>query len=140
MWKEFKEFALKGNAIDLAVGVIIGAAFGKIVASIVEDLLMPPLGLLMGGMDFSNWFINLSSGDYETLAAARAAGAATWNIGSFINALIQFLIVAWAVFLFIVKPMNTLKRRMAAEVTAPPEPPAEEKLLAEIRDLLKSQR
>ena len=76
MWKEFREFAIKGNAIDLAVGVIIGAAFGRIVSSIVDDLLMPPLGLLLGGMDFSNWFINLSSGDYKTLAAASAAGAA----------------------------------------------------------------
>jgi large conductance mechanosensitive channel len=141
MWKEFKEFAIKGNAIDLAVGVIIGAAFGKIVSAIVDDLLMPPLGLLMGGMDFSNWFINLSSGDFKTLAEARAAGAATWNIGSFINALIQFLIVAWAVFLFIVKPMNALKRRTAAETPAPPpEISAELKTLIEIRDALKSQR
>jgi large conductance mechanosensitive channel len=139
MWKEFREFAIKGNAIDLAVGVIIGGAFGKIVSSIVNDLLMPPLGLLLGGMDFSNWFINLGSGDYKTLSAAQAAGAATLNIGLFINALIQFLIVAWAVFLFIVKPMNTLKRRMEAEKpAAPAEVPADVKLLAEIRDLLKS--
>jgi large conductance mechanosensitive channel len=139
MWKEFREFAIKGNAIDLAVGVIIGGAFGKIVSSIVNDLLMPPLGLLLGGMDFSNWFINLGSGDYKTLAAAQTAGAATLNIGLFINALIQFLIVAWAVFLFIVKPTNALKRRMEAEKTVePPEVPADVKLLTEIRDLLRS--
>jgi len=139
MWKEFKEFALKGNAIDLAVGVIIGAAFGKIVSSIVDDLLMPPLGLLLGGMDFSNWFFNLGGSDFKTLAEARAAGAATWNIGSFINALIQLLIVAGAVFLFIVKPMNALKKRVAAETPpAPPEVPADVKLLTEIRDVLKS--
>ena len=98
---------------------------------------MPPLGLLLGGMDFSNWFITLGNGDYKTLAEAKAAGAPTWNIGLFINALIQFLIVAWAVFLFIVKPMNTLKRQ-AAEPEAPPEVPVEEKLLMEIRDILKA--
>jgi large conductance mechanosensitive channel len=139
MWKEFKEFALKGNAIDLAVGVIIGAAFGKIVSSIVDDVLMPPLGLLLGGMDFSNWFFNLGGSDFKTLAEARAAGAATWNIGSFINALIQFLIVAGAVFFFIVKPMNALKKRAPAETPpAPPEVPADVKLLTEIRDVLKS--
>ena len=139
MLKKFQEFAIKGNAFDLAVGVIIGAAFGKIVSSIVDDLLMPPLGLLLGGMDFSNWFINLSSGDYKTLAAARAAGAATWNIGSFINALIQFLIVAAAVFFFIVKPMNALKKQIAAETPpSPDEVPADVKLLTEIRDVLKS--
>lgn len=138
MWKEFKQFAIQGNAIDLAVGVIIGAAFGKIVSSIVDDLLMPPLGLLMGGMDFSNWFITLGGGDFKTLAEARAAGAATWNIGLFLNSLIQFLIVAWAVFLFIVKPMNALKKQAAAAEPPPaaPEPTGTERLLTEIRDLL----
>ena len=138
MWKEFREFALKGNAIDLAVGVIIGAAFGRIVSSIVDDLLMPPLGLLLGGMDFSNWFINLGRGHYDTLAAAKAAGAATWNIGSFINSLIQFLIVAAAVFFFIVKPMNALKKQISSETAPPTELPADVKLLTEIRDILKS--
>ena len=139
MLEDFKKFLMRGNVVDLAVGVIIGAAFGKIVSSIVDDVLMPPLGLLLGGMDFSNWFINLSSGEYKTLAAARAAGAATWNIGSFINALIQFLIVAAAVFFFIVKPMNTLKKQIAAETPpSPDEVPADVKLLTEIRDVLKS--
>ncbi len=137
MWKEFKEFAIKGNAIDLAVGVIIGAAFGNIVSSLVSDVLMPPLGLLMGGLDFSNWFVNLGSGGpYRTLAEAQAAGAPTLNLGLFLNAVIQFLIVAWAVFLVIVKPMNRLKKSEAA--AAPAEPPAQEKLLTEIRDLLRA--
>jgi large conductance mechanosensitive channel len=139
MWKEFKEFALKGNAIDLAVGVIIGAAFGRIVSSLVDDVLMPPLGLLTGGLDFTNWFINLGSGGpFKTLAEARAAGAATLNIGLFLNALIQFLIVAWAVFLVIVKPMNRLKKSEAAAAPAAPELSGEEKLLTEIRDLLRA--
>jgi large conductance mechanosensitive channel len=138
MWKEFREFAVKGNAIDLAVGVIIGAAFGKIVSSLVDDLLMPPLGLLIGGLDFSNWFINLGGGGpYETLAAARATGAPTVNIGLFLNAVIQFLIVALAVFLVIVRPMNQLRK---SEVPPPaaPEATPDQKLLAEIRDLLKA--
>jgi large conductance mechanosensitive channel len=140
MWKEFREFAVKGNAIDLAVGVIIGAAFGRIVSSLVDDLLMPPLGLLTGGLDFTNWFINLGhGGPFKTLADARAAGVPTLNVGLFINALIQFLIVAWAVFLVIVKPMNRLKKADAAAVeAAPPEPSAEVKLLTQIRDLLKA--
>ena len=140
MWKEFREFAIKGNAIDLAVGVIIGAAFGRIVSSLVDDMLMPPLGLVTGGLDFTNWFVNLGhGGPFKTLADARAAGAPTLNVGLFINALIQFLIVAWAVFLVIVKPMNRLKKAGAAETkAAPPEPPAEVKLLTEIRDLLKA--
>ncbi len=138
MWKEVREFAIKGNAMDLAVGVIIGAAFGNIVSSLVDDILMPPLGLLLGNMDFSNWFISLGGGDYKTLAEAQAAGAPTWRIGLFLNALIQFLIVAWAVFLFIVKPMNALKRQEAAAPAPPPEPSPEQKLLGEIRDVLKS--
>ena len=141
MWKEFREFAVKGNAIDLAVGVIIGAAFGRIVSSLVDDVLMPPLGLLMGGLDFSNWFVNLGhGGPFKTLAEARAAGATTLNVGLFINAVIQFLIVAWAVFLVIVRPMNRLKKADASAKAdaAPPEPSAEEKLLTQIRDLLKA--
>jgi large conductance mechanosensitive channel len=138
MWKEFRQFAIRGNAVDLAVGVIIGAAFGKIVSALVDDVLMPPLGLLTGGLDFSNWFITLGGGGpYKTLAEAKAAGASTLNIGLFLNAVIQFLIVAWAVFLLIVKPMNRLKRAEAAPA-APPEPSAEEKLLTQIRDLLKA--
>jgi large conductance mechanosensitive channel len=140
VWKEFKQFAIRGNAIDLAVGVIVGAAFGKIVSSLVDDVLMPPLGLVIGGLDFSNWFINLGSGGpYETLAAARAAGAPTLNLGLFLNAVIQFLVVAWAVFLVIVRPMNRL--RESEETAAPPaapEPTADQRLLTEIRDLLKA--
>jgi len=140
MWNEFKKFAIQGNAIDLAVGVIIGAAFGRIVSSLVDDVLMPPLGLLTGGLDFSNWFVALG-GDkhYTTLAEAKSAGVSTLNVGLFLNAIIQFLIVAWAVFLIIVKPMNRLKRSEAAAApAAPPEPSAEEKLLIQIRDLLKA--
>ena len=139
MWKEFREFAIKGNAIDLAVGVIIGAAFGRIVSSLVDDVLMPVLGLLIGGLDFSNWFITLGhGGPFNTLAEARAAGASTMNVGLFLNAIIQFLIVAWAVFLVIVKPMNRLKKAEPAAPEALPEPSAEEKLLTQIRDLLKA--
>src|SRR5262245_48083902 len=143
MWNEFKKFALQGNAIDLAVGVIIGAAFGRIVSSLVDDVLMPPLGLLTGGLDFSNWFMALG-GDkhYHTLAEAKAAGVSTLNVGLFLNAIIQFLIVAVAVFLVIVKPMNRLRKAESAADAkapgAPPEPSAEEKLLIQIRDLLKA--
>jgi large conductance mechanosensitive channel len=142
MWNEFKKFAIQGNAIDLAVGVIIGAAFGRIVSSLVDDVLMPPLGLLTGGLDFSNWFVALG-GDkhYNTLAEAKSAGVSTLNLGMFLNAIIQFLIVAGAVFFVIVKPMNRLKKAdaaAAAKPEAPPEPSAEEKLLIQIRDLLKA--
>src|SRR5499427_7469269 len=106
MWNEFKKFAIKGSALDLAVGVIIGAAFGKIVSSLVDDVLMPPLGLVIGKVDFTNLFLNLGSGGpYSTLAQAKAAGAPTLNMGVFMNAIIQFLIVAGAVFFFIVKPI-----------------------------------
>ena len=101
MLKEFRDFAMRGNVVDLAVGVIIGAAFGKIVTSFVSDILMPPLGLLLGRVDFSGLFINLTSTHYNTLVEAKAAGAATLNVGLFINAVIDFLIVAFAVFLLI---------------------------------------
>ena len=118
MLKEFKEFAMKGNALDLAVGVIIGAAFGKIVASLVDDVLMPPLGRLIGHMDFSNLFVNLSDKSYETIAAAKAAGAPTLNYGNFINTIINFLIVAFAIFL-LVRTVNrwTAKPAVAAVPT-----------------------
>jgi len=99
--KEFKEFAMRGNVVDLAVGVIIGAAFGKIVASLVEDVIMPPVGRLLGHVDFSGLFINLSDKSYETLAAAKAAGASTLNYGIFVNSVINFLIVAFAVFMVV---------------------------------------
>jgi len=101
MLKEFKEFAMRGNVLDLAVGVIIGAAFGKIIASLVDDVLMPPLGRMLGHMDFSNLFINLSDKSFETIAAAKAAGAPTLNYGNFINTIINFLIVAFAIFLLV---------------------------------------
>ncbi len=101
MLKEFKEFAMRGNVLDLAVGVIIGAAFGKIIASLVDDVLMPPLGRMLGHMDFSNLFINLSDKSFETIAAAKAAGAPTLNYGNFINTITNFLIVAFAIFLLV---------------------------------------
>jgi large conductance mechanosensitive channel len=113
MLKEFKEFAIKGNVIDMAVGIMIGAAFGKIVTSFVNDILMPPIGRLVGRMDFSNLFINLSGRDYETLAEAKKAGAATINYGLFLNAAIDFVIVAFALFL-LVRQINRLKREQPA--------------------------
>ena len=109
MWDEFKKFAIGGNVLDLAVGVIIGAAFGKIVGSLVDDIIMPPIGYLLGGVDFSNLFVSLSGKAYESLTAAKAAGAPTWNIGAFLNTVINFLLVAGAVFVFIVKPANRMK-------------------------------
>lgn len=105
MLKEFKEFAMRGSVLDLAVGVIIGAAFGKIVASLVDDVLMPPLGRLIGHVDFSNLFLSLSEKHFETLAAAKAAGAPTLNYGNFINTVINFLIVAFAIFV-VVRSVN----------------------------------
>lgn len=118
--KEFQEFAMRGSVVDLAVGIIIGAAFTAIVTSLVNDIIMPPVGYLMGGIDFSNLFIDLSGGDFASLAAAQEAGAATINYGLFINAVINFLIVAVVVFILI-KQMNNLQKRFAAE-EAPPDP------------------
>ncbi len=106
--QEFKKFALRGNVIDLAVGIIIGGAFGRITTSLVNDILMPPLGILLGRVDFSNYYINLSGGEYESLAAAQAAGVVTINYGAFISTIINFIIVAFAVFLLI-KQINRLK-------------------------------
>jgi large conductance mechanosensitive channel len=108
MLGEFKKFAMRGNVLDMAVGIIIGAAFGRIVTSIVDDILMPPIGRLLGGVDFSNLFITLTGQQYESLAAAKAAGAATINYGVFMNTVINFLIVAFAVFL-LVKQVNRLQ-------------------------------
>lgn len=113
MFKEFKEFVMRGNVMDLAVGIILGAAFGKIVTSFVTDILMPPLGLALGKVDFANLFIDLKGGGYPTLAAAKAAGAATINYGVFLNTVIDFVLVGFAVFL-IVKQVNRLKRQPAA--------------------------
>jgi len=110
MFKEFKEFAMKGNVLDMAVGIIIGAAFGKIITSFVTDVLMPPLGLLLGKMDFSSLFIDLSGQHLPTIAAAKAAGAATLNYGIFINTIVDFILVAFAVFL-LVKQVNKFKRQ-----------------------------
>ncbi len=110
MWKEFKEFAMRGNMIDLAVGLVIGAAFGKIVTSLVNDVIMPPIGLLMGDADFSNLFVNLSGQTYNTLAEAKEAGAATINYGVFFNTVIDFLIVGFVIFI-IIKQVNRLKRQ-----------------------------
>ncbi len=118
MLKEFKEFAMKGNMVDMAVGIIIGAAFGKIVSSLVADVLMPPLGKTMGNVDFSSLFLNLSGGSYSSLAAAKAAGAATINYGIFINTVIDFVIIAFVLFM-IIKGMNTMKRKEAAAPAAP---------------------
>lgn len=133
MLQEFKKFALRGNVIDLAVGIIIGAAFTTIVNSLVNDLLMPPLGLIIGGIDFTDFFITLKGdGSYTTLTAAKEAGAVTLNYGIFLNAVLRFVIVAFAVFLLI-RQMN----RLVAKKDTAPEPPKQEMLLAEIRDLLK---
>ncbi len=134
--QEFKSFALKGNVVDMAVGIIIGGAFGKIVSSFVKDVLMPPIGLLLGGVDFSSLFINLGDTAYETLAAAQEAGAPTVNYGSFIQTVIDFLIIAFAIFMAI-KAMNNLRKKEEEKPAPPPEPSAEVKLLSEIRDSLK---
>ncbi len=136
MLKEFKEFAIKGNVIDMAVGVVIGGAFGKIVNSLVSDVIMPPIGLLLGKVDFSNLFVNLSGTPAASLAEAKAKGLATLNYGVFLNTTLEFLIIAFAVFL-VVKQINRLKREAPPAPAAPPEPTNEEKLLAEIRDLLR---
>ncbi len=112
MLKEFKEFAMKGNVVDMAVGIIIGAAFGKIITSVVNDILMPPIGLLLGKVDFSNLFVDLSGQSHPSLAAAKAAGAATINYGSFVNTVIDFVIVAFVIFL-LVRQMNRLKKEPA---------------------------
>ena len=121
MLKDFKEFVVRGNVVDMAIGIVIGAAFGAIVKSFVDDVLMPPIGLLLGNVDFSNLFIMLregskAAGPYASLAAAKAAGAVTLNLGVFINTVISFIIIAFAVFL-VIKGMNTLKKQ------APPPPP-----------------
>jgi large conductance mechanosensitive channel len=141
MFKEFREFAIKGNVVDLAVGVIIGGAFGTIVSSLVNDVLMPPIGLLLGGVDFKDFFLLLREGTkapapYASLADAQAAAAVTLNYGVFLNAFINFLIVTWAIFLS-VKGINRMRREEAAAPAPPPAPPAQEVLLTEIRDLLK---
>jgi large conductance mechanosensitive channel len=122
MLKEFKEFAMRGNVVDMAVGIIIGAAFGTIIAALVSEVLMPPIGLLLGNVDFSNLFIVLkegkTAGPYATVAAAKAAGAVTLNYGLFINTVVNFLIVAFAIF-FLIRGMNALKKKEEAPAAAP---------------------
>ncbi len=133
MISEFKEFALKGNMMDMATGIIIGAAVSAVVGSMVDDLLMPIIGLFTGGIDFSNLFINLGEGDYSSLAAAKEAGASIFAYGAFIQAIINFLIIAFVIFMLI-KAMNSLKKKEEEKPAAPPE---EIMLLREIRDNLK---
>ncbi|HXX80803.1 MAG TPA: large conductance mechanosensitive channel protein MscL [Thermodesulfovibrionales bacterium] len=116
MLKEFKEFVMRGNVVDMAVGIIIGAAFGKIVTSFVNDILMPPIGRMLGKVDFSNLFVNLSEQQYPTVAAAKAAGAATLNYGIFLNTVLDFLIIAFAIFLLI-RQVNRLKQPAPAPAT-----------------------
>lgn len=119
MWKEFKEFIMRGNVLDMAIGIIIGAAFGTVVKSLVDDIIMPPIGMLLGGVDFNNLFITLGPGEYETLVEAQEAGAATINYGIFINNVIAFLIVALVVFL-LVKGFNQMQREEEEEAPAEP--------------------
>ncbi|WP_019389405.1 large conductance mechanosensitive channel protein MscL [Kingella kingae] len=141
--QEFKDFIMRGNVIDLAVGMVVGTAFSGIVKSLVDDVIMPPIGLLLGGVDFSNLFITLKDGanaieaGYATLAAAKEAGAVTLNLGVFINTVISFLIVASAIFV-VVKLINQLKKAPAPVEEAPAEPSEEVLLLREIRDSLKN--
>ena len=139
MFKEFKDFAMRGNVVDMAVGIIIGAAFGAIVASFVGDVLMPVVGLGLGGADFSNTFLVLKAGatpgPYATLAAAKAAGAVTMAYGMLINTIVNFLIVAFALFM-VIKGMNAAKEEEVAAPAPPPAPSKEALLLTEIRDLL----
>jgi len=136
MLKEFREFALKGNVVDLAVGVVIGAAFGTIVSSLVDDMIMPLIGAVTGGLDFSNYFVPLSDAvTATTLDAAREQGA-VFAYGKFLTAVLKFVIVAWVLFM-VIKAMNTMKRKEEAKPAPVAETPADIKLLTEIRDLLK---
>jgi large conductance mechanosensitive channel len=144
MMKEFREFAMRGNVVDMAVGIIIGGAFGKIVASVVSDIIMPPIGLIVGGVDFKDLKLTIKQGVAESVNAANevvaAVPAVTINYGNFIQNVVDFVIIAFAIFMMI-KGMNNLKRKEEAAPPppppAPPEPSNEEKLLAEIRDLLR---
>lgn len=135
MFKEFKEFALRGNVVDMAVGIIIGAAFTTIVRSMVDDIVMPPIGVVTGGVDFSNMFVALNGEHYDSLAQARQAGAPTVNFGVFINNVISFMIVAFVLFMAI-KGMNQLRRKQEEEPATEPPPSQEVQLLQQIRDVL----
>ncbi|MGP1625490.1 large conductance mechanosensitive channel protein MscL [Prevotella koreensis] len=135
--KEFKEFAMKGNVMDMAVGVIIGGAFGKIVTSLVNHIIMPLIGIVTGGVNFNDMFVNLSDEKASSLADATEKGIAVFAYGAFIQSIIDFLIIAICIFLMI-KAMNKFKKKKEAELEATPEPSAEEKLLTEIRDIIKN--
>ncbi len=143
MLKEFKEFAMRGNVVDMAVGIVIGAAFGTIVKSFVDDVLMPPIGVLLGNVDFSNLFAVIKEGavaaPYATLEAAKAAGAVTLNYGAFVNTIISFVIIAFAVFI-VIKAINNLQKQEEKQGETPPKPSEEQQLLTEIRDILKASK
>ncbi len=134
MLSEFKDFAMRGSVIDLAVGVVIGGAFGKIVSALVDKIIMPPIGLLIGGVDFSKWAITLKEASVD--AAGQAVPAVTLGIGDFLNTLIQFILIAFAIFIAI-KAINRLHKKAEEAPAAPPAPTADQQLLTEIRDLLK---
>ena len=134
--QEFKQFAMRGNVVDLAVAVVIGGAFGKIIDSLVKDVVMPPVGALLGGVDFKHLYVDLSGVGYETMEAAEAAGAPLLKYGAFINSMVDFVIVALAIFVA-VKAINSLKRKEEAVPAAPAAPPEDILLLREIRDSLK---
>jgi len=137
MFEEFKKFAMRGNVVDMAVGIVIGGAFGKIISSFVSDILMPPIGMMMGGVDFNNMFINLGEGTFATLADAKEAGAPTINYGVWAGTVLDFIIVAFAIFM-VVQQMNKMKKEEeAAPPPPPPGPTPDQELLTEIRDLLK---
>lgn len=135
MLDEFKSFAMRGNVVDMAVGIIIGGAFGKIISSFVADVIMPPIGMLMGNVDFSQLFINLSDTTYETLALAQEAGAPTINYGAFINTVLDFLIIAFAIFM-VIRGMNKMKKKEEEKPAEPAKPSEEVQLLTDIRDAL----
>ena len=139
MLQEFKEFAAKGNVLDMAVGVIMGASFGKIVSTFTDGIMMPPVGKLMGNMDFSSWIINLSDKDVKTIEEAKKAGAAVMTPGLLINNVIDFIIVAFVLFI-LVKQVNRLKAEPPPAPAAPPAPSKEQLLLGEIRDLLAARK
>lgn len=137
MLQEFKDFAMRGNVIDLAVGVVIGGAFGKIVSSLVDQVIMPPIGWLIGGVDFSSWAITLKEASVD--AAGQAVPAVVIGIGEFVNTLIQFIIIAFAIFM-VVKAINALHKKKEDAPEEPPAPTPDQQLLTEIRDLLRQQR
>ena len=137
MLKEFRDFAMKGNVLDMAIGIIIGGAFGKIVSSLVSDIIMPPVGLLLGRVDFGQLYLNMSGTPYASLNDAKAAGAPTLRYGTFLQTIVDFIIVAFAIFI-LVKAVNAARKKEQAQPAAPPAPSKQEVLLGEIRDLLKA--